>query len=81
MRIKIQQLMLCVLKVFKIPLMHYIIANYIANILHIPLRAIICKFYTGLHCIVAHIQYIMVLFDVDPRLDAHVWLSETDNKP
>ena len=68
MRIEIQQLMLCVLKVFKIPLMHYIIAN----ILHIPLRAIICKFYTGLHCVVAHTQYIMVLFDVDPRLDAHV---------
>ena len=77
MRKKIQQRMLCVLKVFKIPLMHYIIAN----ISHILLRAIICKFYTGLHCVVAHTQYIMVLFDVDPRLDAHVWLSETDNKP
>ena len=77
MRIKIKQLMLCVLKVCEIPLMHYIIAN----ILHILLRAIICKFYTGLHCVVAHTQYIMVLFDVDPRLDAHVWLSETDNKP
>ena len=68
MRIEIQQLMLCVLKVFKIPLMHYIIAN----ILHILLRSIICEFYTGLHCVVAHTQYIMVLFDVDPRLDAHV---------
>ena len=68
MRIKIQQLMLCVLKVFKIPLMHYIIANYIANILHIPLPTNLCKISTGLHCMVAHIQFTVVLFDVDPRL-------------